>query len=111
MFILKAFHAHEVTGEHAGAGDDDAHDEDGRAVGGYRIHQVRSALDAGVSQEEDQPQILQKKAGGAWDIADDGAQTSEVAEQQGDDKGASRNAQGDARAVAEAEVDQAQNDA
>ena len=34
-----------------------------------------------------------------------------MAEQQGDDKGASCNAQGDARAVAEAEVDQAQNDA
>ena len=108
---LEDFHAHEVTGEHAGAGDDDAHDEDGRAVGGYRIHQVRSTLDAGVSQEENQPQILQKKAGGAWDIADDGAQPSEVAEQQGDDEGASRNTQGDSRAVAEAEVDQAKNDA
>ena len=35
----------------------------------------------------------------------------DVYKRQGDDEGASRNTQGDSRAVAEAEVDQAKNDA
>lgn len=108
---LEDLHAHEVAGEHAGARDDNAHDEDGRSVRRHGADQVRAALDAGVRQEEDQPQVLQEKAGGARDVAHDGAQPPEVAKQQGDDQRAARNPQGDAHAVAEAEVDQPQDDA
>ena len=108
---LEDFHADKVAGEHARAGDDNAHHKDGHAVGGYRVHQVRPALDARIRQEEDQAEVLKKQARGAWDVPHNGAQAAEVAEEQGDDQRTAGNSQRNAHAVAQAEVDQPQNDA
>lgn len=108
---LEDFHADKVAGEHARAGDDDAHHKDGRAVGGHRVHQVRAALDARVCQEEDQAEVLKKQACGARDVPHNGPQAAEVAEEQGDDQRTAGNSQRNAHSVAQAEVDQPQNDA